>query len=450
MKQMEPKENKMGTMPIHKLLISMALPMIISMLVQAFYNVVDSIFVSRLSENALTAVSLAFPVQNLMIAVATGTGVGMNAILSRSLGEKNQERANRAGGNGLLLAMLSAAVFAVIGALLSRAYFLAQTDIPEIVEGGTQYMSICLIFSFGIFGEIMMERLLQATGRTIYTMVTQGIGAIINIIMDPILIFGYLGFPRMGVAGAAAATVIGQIAAMLLALLFNTLVNKDIKISLKSLRPDWQMIGHIYGIGFPSILMVAVGSLMNFCMNKILLGFTPTAAAVFGVYYKLQSFIFMPVFGLNNGMVPIVAYNYGAGKRDRITGTVKLGILYAMGMMLIGLVLFQTIPDTMLQLFNASPDMLAIGRTALRVISLSFVFAGFCIVCGTVFQALGRSIYSLIVSVARQLVVLLPVAFFLSLTGRLELVWWAFPIAEVMSLALSAIFLRHIFRTLDI
>ena len=447
---MEPKENKMGTMPIHKLLISMALPMIISMLVQAFYNVVDSIFVSRLSENALTAVSLAFPVQNLMIAVATGTGVGMNAILSRSLGEKNQERANRAGGNGLLLALLSAALFAVIGALLSRSYFLAQTDIPEIVEGGTQYMSICLIFSFGIFGEIMMERLLQATGRTIYTMVTQGVGAIINIIMDPILIFGYLGFPRMGVAGAAAATVIGQIAAMLLALLFNALVNKDIKISLKSLRPDWRMIGHIYGIGFPSILMVAVGSLMNFCMNKILLGFTSTAAAVFGVYYKLQSFIFMPVFGLNNGMVPIVAYNYGAGKRDRITGTVKLGILYAMGMMLIGLVLFQTIPDIMLQLFNASPDMLAIGRTALRVISLSFVFAGFCIVCGTVFQALGRSIYSLIVSVARQLVVLLPVAFFLSLTGRLELVWWAFPIAEVMSLALSAIFLRHIFRTLDI
>ena len=447
---MEPKENKMGTMPIHKLLISMALPMVISMLVQAFYNVVDSIFVSRLSENALTAVSLAFPVQNLMIAVATGTGVGMNAILSRSLGEKNQERANRAGGNGLLLAVLSAALFAVIGALLSRAYFLAQTDIPEIVEGGTQYMSICLIFSFGIFGEIMMERLLQATGRTIYTMVTQGIGAIINIIMDPILIFGYLGFPRMGVAGAAAATVIGQIAAMLLALLFNTLVNKDIKISLKSLRPDWRMIGHIYGIGFPSILMVAVGSLMNFCMNKILLGFTSTAAAVFGVYYKLQSFIFMPVFGLNNGMVPIVAYNDGAGKRERITGTVKLGILYAMGMMLIGLVLFQTIPDTMLQLFNASPDMLAIGRTALRVISLSFVFAGFCIVCGTVFQALGRSIYSLIVSVARQLVVLLPVAFFLSLTGRLELVWWAFPIAEVMSLALSALFLRHIFRTLDI
>ena len=447
---MEPKENKMGTMPIHKLLISMALPMIISMLVQAFYNVVDSIFVSRLSENALTAVSLAFPVQNLMIAVATGTGVGMNAILSRSLGEKNQERANRAGGNGLLLALLSAALFAVIGALLSRSYFLAQTDIAEIVEGGTQYMSICLIFSFGIFGEIMMERLLQATGRTIYTMVTQGVGAIINIIMDPILIFGYLGFPRMGVAGAAAATVIGQIAAMLLALLFNALVNKDIKISLKSLRPDWRMIGHIYGIGFPSILMVAVGSLMNFCMNKILLGFTSTAAAVFGVYYKLQSFIFMPVFGLNNGMVPIVAYNYGAGKRDRITGTVKLGILYAMGMMLIGLVLFQTIPDIMLQLFNASPDMLAIGRTALRVISLSFVFAGFCIVCGTVFQALGRSIYSLIVSVARQLVVLLPVAFFLSLTGRLELVWWAFPIAEVMSLALSAIFLRHIFRTLDI
>ena len=450
MQQTEQKENKMGVMPVNRLLLSMALPMIASMLIQAFYNIVDSMFVSRISENALTAVSLAFPVQNLMIAVATGTGVGVNALLSKSLGEKNQERADRTAGNGLLLALFSALVFALLGIFFSRTFFLIQTDIPEIVEGGTSYMSICLIFSFGIFLEIMAERLLQATGRTLYTMFTQGIGAILNIILDPILIFGLLGFPRMGVAGAAVATVAGQIVAMLLALLFNFTSNKEIHLSLKRLKPDWWIIGRVYAVGFPSILMVAVSSLMTFCMNKILLGFTSTAAAVFGVYYKLQSFIFMPVFGLNNGMVPIVAYNYGARKKDRIVRTVQLGILYAVGMMLIGLILFQTIPDTLLRLFNASPDMLSIGRTALRTISLSFAFAGFCIVCGTVFQALGRSIYSLIVSVARQLLVLLPVAWLFSLTGQLDLVWLAFPIAEVVSLAASALFLRKILRTLDI
>lgn len=447
---MEQKENKMAVMPIHKLLISMSLPMVIAMLVQAFYNIVDSIFVSRLSENALTAVSLAFPVQNLMIAVATGTGVGVNAILSKSLGEKNEERANQTANNGVLLAILSAAVFALLGATLSRQFFLSQTDIEEIVAGGTQYMSICLVFSFGIFVEIMMERLLQATGRTFHTMISQGVGAIVNIVLDPILIFGYLGFPRMGVAGAAAATVAGQIVAMILGIIFNLTVNKEIKLSFRKMKPNGGIIKRVYGIGFPSILMVAVSSLMNFFMNKILLGFVSTAAAVFGVYYKLQSFIFMPIFGLNNGMVPIVAYNYGAKKRDRIMKTVKLGILYAMGMMMIGLAVFQIIPDTMLQLFNASEDMLAIGRPALRIISLSFVFAGFCIVSGTVFQALGRSMYSLIVAVARQLVVLLPLAFLFSLTGRLELVWWAFPIAEIMSLAGSALFLRKTFKTLDV
>jgi putative MATE family efflux protein len=447
---METKENKMAVMPIHKLLFSMSLPMILAMLVQAFYNVVDSIFVSRLSENALTAVSLAFPVQNLMIAVATGTGVGVNAILSKSLGEKNAERADQTANNGVLLAILSAVVFAVLGATLSRVYFRAQTDIAEIVDGGTQYLRICLVFSFGLFVEIMMERLLQGTGRTIYTMVTQGIGAIINIIMDPILIFGYFGFPKMGVAGAAVATVAGQIVAMLLGILFNLKVNADIHLSVRKMKPNWKIIRGVYAIGFPSILMVSVGSLMNFFMNKILLGFVSTAAAVFGVYYKLQSFIFMPVFGLNNGMVPIVAYNYGARNRERILQTVKLGIACAMGMMLIGLVIFQVMPDTMLRLFNASDDMLAIGRPALRIISLSFVFAGFCIVSGTVFQALGRSVYSLIVSVARQLVVLLPVAYLFSLTGNLEMVWWSFPIAELASLTCSALFLRHIFKTLDI
>ncbi len=446
---MEPKENKMGVMPINKLLLTMSLPMVASMLVQAFYNIIDSVFVAQVSEDALTAVSLAFPVQNLMIAVATGTGVGVNAILSKSLGEKNLQRADKVANIGVLLAVVSAALFAVLGALFSNFYFSVQTQDPEIVEAGTKYLSVCLIFSFGIFVEIMMERLLQATGRTIYTMFTQGIGAIINIVLDPILIFGWLDFPAMGVMGAAVATVAGQIVAMILGIIFNAKVNKEIHIQLKKMVPDWKMIGRVYAIGFPSILMVAVGSLMNFCMNKILLGFTSTAAAVFGVYYKLQSFVFMPIFGMNNGMVPIIAYNYGARKKERITKTIKMGVIYAMSLMLVGLILFQTIPDTMLQLFNASQDMMSIGTVALRTISWSFVFAGFCIVCGTVFQALGRSVYSLMTSVARQLLVLLPAAYLLSLSGNLDLVWWAFPIAELVSLATSILFLRKVLKQLD-
>ena len=440
------QENKMGVMPVNRLLISMALPMMISMLVQALYNIVDSIFVGMISENALTAVSLAFPVQMLLIAMGTGTGVGINAALSKSLGEKDQVTANKAATNGIFLAAASAALFFIIGVFFSRTFFLSQTDDIEIVGYGTQYLSICCIFSVGVYTQLVFERLLQATGRTVPAMVVQIVGAVINLIFDPILIFGLLGFPRMEVAGAAAATVLGQIIAGAVAIVINLKYNREIQISFKGFRPDAHMIWRIYKVGLPSIIMQAVGSVMNYFMNIILLGFTSTAAAVFGAYYKLQSFFFMPLFGLNNGMVPIIAYNYGAGKRSRVIRVIKLSIFYAMCLMFLGLCAFHAVPGKLLLLFNASENMLAIGEKALRIISISYLFAGFCIVSGTVFQALGNGVYSLLVSVARQLIVLLPAAYLLSLTGKLDLIWWSFPIAEVMSLTVSALLLFRIYK----
>ena len=444
------RENKMGVMPVNRLLLNMALPMIASMLVQALYNVVDSIFVAKLSEDALNAVSLAFPVQSLMIAVSVGTGVGINALLSRSLGQKDQERANKTAMNGLLLAAISCLVFTILGLTCARLFYSVQTDITTIVDYGTDYLSICCGVSVGLFLSVTNERLLQATGRTFYTMITQATGAIINIILDPILIFGLLGFPRMEVAGAALATVIGQICGGLLALFFNLTRNPDIQLSLKNLRPQKSIILGIYSVGIPSIAMQSIGSVMVFGMNQILISFTATATAVFGVYFKLQSFIFMPVFGLNNGMVPIVAYNYGARKPERITKTIKLSVIYAVGIMLVGLILFQVIPHVFLGMFMAegetTGDLLTIGVPALRTISLSFLFAGFAIVCSSVFQALGHGVLSLTVSVVRQLLVLLPVAFLLSRISGLEAVWWAFPIAELFSLTLSSVFLRRVYH----
>lgn len=436
--------DKMGTMPMNSLLLSMAFPMMISMLVQALYNIVDSVFVSMLNENALTAVSLAFPIQSLMIAVGAGTGVGINAILSRSLGEKEQESANKAAENGIFLAAVSYLVFLVLGLAIARPFYLSQTSDPQIVEYGVSYLSIVCAFSFGMFFQMTAEKLLQSTGRTFYTMITQGVGAVLNIIFDPIMIFGLFGFPAMGVAGAAAATVFGQIVAAILAIFFNVKINKDIQISFRGFRPDGKMIARIYSVGIPSIIMQAIGSLMTYGMNLILIQFTSTATAVFGVYYKVQSFVFMPVFGLNNGMVPIIAYNYGAGNRSRVKKVTKLSVMYAVAIMLIGLAVFQIIPDKLLGLFNASENMLSIGVPALRTISLSFLFAGFCIVIGSLFQALGNGVYSLCVSAARQLVVLLPVAYLLSLTGNVDNVWFAFPIAEVMSLCVTLFFYRRI------
>lgn len=445
-----PRENKMGTMPVGKLLVSMALPIVISMLVQALYNIVDSIFVAQISENALTAVSLAFPIQNLMIAVGTGTGVGINAILSKSLGEKNFKVANKTANIGVFLAFASFLVFAILGAVGSRAFFRVQTDDAEIVSYGTQYLMICMLFSFGSFGQIICERLLQATGKTIYSMITQGAGAIVNIILDPILIFGWCGMPKMGVAGAAAATVIGQIIAMLIGLFLNVKVNHEIKLHIREMWPQAKLVKRIYAIGVPSILMVSISSVMTFALNKILMAFTSTAAAVFGVYFKLQSFVFMPVFGINNGMVPILAYNYGAKKRDRIHKTIRLSVIAAVIIMLIGLVIFQIIPDVLLRMFNASAEMLTIGETALRIISISFLFAGVNIVTSSVFQALGKSMYSLLVSVARQLVIIIPVAYLLSLTGNLNAVWWSLPIAEVVAVLLCTVFLIRVLKKLEI
>ena len=436
----------MGTMPVNKLLISMSLPMMVSMLVQALYNVVDSIFVSYISENALTAVSLAFPAQNLMIAFASGTAVGVNALLSKSLGEKNFDRANKTAENGLFLMLLEYLVFLVFGIFGVNLFYSAQTSVSEIAEYGYSYLSICSIFSFGIFGQIMTERLMQSTGRTIYTMYTQGAGAIINIILDPILIFGLIGFPKLGIAGAAWATVIGQIFAFILALILNAKYNKDIKLSLRKFRPDGKIIGRIFAVGIPSSLMMAIGSVMNFLFNKILIGFTETAVAVFGAYFKLQSFIFMPVFGLNNGIIPIIAYNYGAQKRKRMMKAVKLGIVYAVSLMALGLIVMQIFPEQLLSIFNASEDMISIGVPALKTISYCFCFAGFCIVIGSVFQALGKGTLSMFVSVSRQLLVLVPAAYLLSLTGVLDNVWWSFPIAEIMSVIVSTICFVYLYK----
>lgn len=444
--QQEIKENKMGVMPVNKLLISMSLPMMISMLVQALYNVVDSAFVARINENALTAVSLAFPIQNFMIAVASGTCVGVNALLSKSLGEKNQERADSTANNAIFLGFLNYVVFALFGIFGAELFFRSQTDVPEIVEYGKQYLNVCCIVSFGMFSQFTFERLLQATGKTFYTMITQGIGAIINIILDPIFIFGYFGIPKMGVTGAAVATVIGQICAGLLALFFNLKVNHEIHISMKHFRPDGNTIKKIYDVGVPSIIMLSIASVMSFAMNKILLRFSTTAAAVFGVYFKLQSFIFMPVFGLNNGMVPIISYNYGAKKPDRIMKTLKLSITYAVIIMAIGIAVFQVFPEQLLSVFNASEDMIKLGVPALRIISISFIFAGFCIVSGSAFQALGKGFLSLSNSVIRQLVILVPVAYLLSLSGNVHIVWWAFPIAEISSVTFTSIFLVHVYK----
>ena len=441
-KDLQPKENKMGVLPINRLLLSMSVPIMLSMLVQAIYNVVDSVFVSRVSENALNAVSLAFPVQNLMIAVSTGTGVGINALLSRSLGEKRFDRANLTASNGVFLGICSAAVFAVLGVLFSRTFFLVQTDVAEIVEGGAAYIQICTVCSFGLFVAISIERLLQATGKSVYSMITQMAGAVVNIIFDPIFIFTF----NMGVVGAAWATVLGQIVGAALGLYFNAKKNTEITLTFKGFRPNWHIIRRIYSVGVPSIIMASIGSVMTFGLNKILIAFTTTATAVFGVYFKLQSFVFMPVFGLNNGMVPIVAYNFGARKPDRMVKAVKLGAIYATAIMAAGAAVFLLIPHLLLGLFDASEYMLEIGVPALRTICLSFLLAGFGIVASSFFQSLGHGVLSLIISLVRQLIVLLPAAWLLSLSGQLDLVWWAFPIAEIFSAALSVLFLIYAYR----
>jgi len=436
----EKKENKMGIMPVNKLLVTMSLPMMASMLVQALYNIVDSIFVARLSEDALTAVSMAFPLQTLMIGVSVGTCVGVNAILSRSLGEKNYQYADKTAVNGIFLALISYIVFAVIGLTCVGPFYRSQTDDAVIIQYGIDYLTVVLTASFGIFAQMIFERILTSTGRTFVTMITQGTGAIINIILDPILIFGLLGAPKLGVTGAAVATVIGQVIAAIMAFIFNMTRNHDVHISFKGFKPDGHLIKEIYIIGIPSIIMQCIGSIMTYTMNRLLIVFSSTAVAVFGVYFKLQSFIFMPVFGLNNGAVPIIAFNFGAGKKDRFVKTWKLAWGYATGLMLVGTFLFELIPGKLLMLFSASDHMLDIGIPALKIIGIHFPVAAYCIVTGTLFQALGKSVYSMITSIMRQLVVLIPAAYLLSLLGNVDLVWWAFPIAEIMSAAATTFY----------
>jgi putative MATE family efflux protein len=422
--------------------------MMASMLVQALYNVVDSIFVARVSEDALTAVSLAFPIQSLMIALGAGTGVGINSLLSRSLGEKNYKKANLAAVNGIFLTAVNYLIFLLVGLFLVRPFYLSQTQDETIVELGVSYLSIVCYLSLGVFTQMVFERLLQSTGKTVYSMITQSVGAIINIILDPILIFGLLGAPRLGVAGAAIATVFGQIVAAITAVIFNLKVNHEISLSFKGFRPSLSTIKQIYVVGIPSIIMQSIGSVMVYGLNRILIAFSSTATAVFGVYYKLQSFIFMPVFGLNNGMVPIIAYNYGARHKERVLRTRSLSIRYAIGIMAVGVLIFQLFPRQLFMLFDASDHMLSMGIPALRIISIHFVLAGYCIVSGSVFQALGNGVYSMIISICRQLVVLLPAAYLLSLAGNVNLVWLAFPIAEFCSLLLNIVFMRRINKTI--
>ena len=438
-------ENKMGYMPLGKLLLQMSLPMMISMFVQSLYNIVDSIFVAQISEHALTAVSLAFPIQNLMFSVAIGTGVGINSLLSRRLGEKNFEEVDMVANNGIFLAICGFIVFMIVGFIVPRPYFESQTDNAEIIEYGVTYMRICLIACAGVFGAITFERLLISTGKTGLSMISQLTGTAFNLIFDPILIFGLLGFPKMGIAGAAVATVLGQFAAMTVSFILNVRKNKEIRLSIKGLKPEGQIIGKIYAVGIPSIIVMSIGSILVYFLNIILGSFTTTAIAVYGVYFKLQSFVFMPVFGLNNGSVPIVGYNFGARNKKRVTKTIIISSLAACSIMLVGMLIFELFPRQLLGMFNASEEMYSIGIVALRIIAIHFPIAAFCIILSSVFQALGKGIQSMSISFIRQLIVLLPAAWLLSLTGNINNIWWAFPIAEVISLLTCVILLKRVY-----
>ena len=442
------KENKMGTMPLGKLLINMAVPMVLAMLVQALYNVVDSLYVSRISESAVTALSLAFPVQNIQIGFATGIGVGVNSVLSKSLGENNRENANRAAGNGMVLVGIVAVAFILFGAFATRPFFAVQSSVQETVDGGVDYLSICCMLSLGVFVEVLGERLLQASGRTAYTLVTQGTGAVANILLDPVFIFGFepLGIPAMGLAGAAVATVIGQWLAGILAIIFNIKCNPDVQFGLKYFKVKKETMKPILTVGIPSVIMVAIGSVMNFSMNQILQGFSETATGVFGIYFKLQSFFFMPLFALNNATISIMAFNYGARNPKRIMGTLKRAAVTAITIMILGLLAFQLLPDLLLGMFNPSDEFLRIGRQALRTISWSFPLAAIGISVSASFQALGDGIYSTITSLCRQMLVLLPAAYLLSLSGEVTRVWWAYPIAEVVSTVVVLLLCARIYR----
>jgi putative MATE family efflux protein len=439
-------ENKMGSMRVSRLLISMSAPMMASMMVQALYNIVDSIFVARLGEKALTAVSLAFPAQMLSISAAVGTGVGLTPLLSKSLGEKNFKLANKTAGNGVFLALVSSLLLGVLGLLFAAPFFASQTRDSEITAFGVPYLTIAMAGSIFVFMQIMYEKLLASTGKAIASMAAQIAGAVTNIILDPIMIFGLLGFPKLGTAGAAIATIIGQLVGAIVAISCHLAYNHELKLKAQSYAPEWAVIKKIYQVGLPSIVMQAIGSFMIYGLNRILISFTAAAAAVLGVYFKLQSFVFMPVFGLNNGMVPIIAYNYGAGSKKRVMGIIKLSITYALVIMSVGAMLFLIFPAAFLAMFNASPEMLAIGKPAMRIIAIHFIPAAICVILISVFQALGNGLETLMVSTARQLIVLLPAAWLFSLSGQVWMVWWAFPVSEIASLIMCLLILKKVYN----
>ena len=438
------KENKMGSMNIKRLILTMSAPIVVSMMVQSLYNVVDSIFVAQISEEAITAVSMAFPFQQLMMSVGIGTAIGVNSFLARSLGAKEFSRVNKIANNGLLLAFLSFIAFFMMGLLLSDKLITIQTDNQEIISHGPVYLRICLMGSLGIFTHLMFERLLQATGKTMYTMIAQISGALMNIILDPIMIFGWFGMPAMGLAGAALATVISQYIGALVVAYLCIRKEKDIDIGFRYMKPDFKIIRDIYAVGIPSIIMISISSVTIFSMNQILAKFSITAVALLGIYFKLQSFIFMPVFGLNNGIIPIVGYNYGAGNKERMRETIFLGMRYAVTIMLIGTLIMMVFPDKLLGMFNASDQMMDIGRVAFRIICISFPFAAISIISIGVFQAIGKGTLSMIISIIRQLVVLVPLAYLFSLTGNLSMVWWSVIIAELVAVSICVRNIRKI------
>ena len=440
---------RMGEMQEGRLLIKMAVPMMLSMLVQALYNVVDSIYVAMVSEDCLSALSLAFPAQNIMIGLATGTGVGVSSLISRALGRSDREEASKTAGTAIFLCFCCWALMALFGIFGVDAFVRSQTKVESIRTYADSYLRIVTTASLFVYLEVCAERFLQSTGLTRYSMWTQIIGAVTNIILDPFFIFGWLGLPAMGTAGAAIATVIGQAFGAFSGFLFHIRKNREVPLTLGDIRPTGRIIGSIYRIGFPSILMMGIGSITNYLMNIILGAFTSTAVAVYGVYFKIQSFFFMPVFGLNNAMIPVIGYNYGAGKKERIYRTIRFGALYASCFMLLGLLAFQLLPAQLLSIFSPSEMMLSIGVKALRRISWHFIFAGFCIVAGSACQALDCSLYSLFVSVLRQVLALIPAAWLLSLTGDVNNVWWCFPIAEIVSVIASAFFLRSALRKME-
>ena len=440
-------ENKMGVMPVNPLLLSMAWPMILAMLVGACYNIVDSLFVSHYSENALTAVSLAYPIQNLIVAIGTGVGVGANALLASYLGQKDPDSADKTAMHSVIIGACFYLLLLLFGLFAVRQYFLIQTDDPEIMEMGTQYLKIVAIFSFGQIFELIGEKLLQATGRTVYTMITQASGAVLNIILDPILIFGLLGFPEMGTMGAAAATVIGQIFAMLLGIYFNLCKNKEIHWTWRGFRIERVYVSQICRLGIPTIIMNAMTAVMSFGINKIILSYSSTAAAVFGAYFKIQTFVYMALFGLNNALLSIVAFNRGAERPDRVEKAILLAGVYSAGIGAIGTLVMFFFAEQLLSAFNPSETMLAMGMTAFRILSLTFVFGGLSTMVSYALQGFARGFSSMVISAMRQVILLLPLALLFSSWMGLQGVWIGYLAAEIMTAFIALVYLQRVKKT---